>query len=144
MSVNRRLMEKPEFDIVRKARHYNVHASGIECIEVVRHLPFDLGNAVKYIWRCGEKGNHQQDIEKALYYLEDQRSLILDYDLIVSPERHVLVTDLARRFADAEPDENVGLAVVELVAASGVTWVDRRAHIGVARTAVQRIGADSE
>jgi len=36
-------------------RHYNQHPSGIECIEVIEHLPANLSHAFKYIWRCGLK-----------------------------------------------------------------------------------------
>lgn len=54
--------------------HYNVHPSGVECIEVTRHLPFNLGNVVKYIWRAGLKENESEikDLEKALDYLHDE------------------------------------------------------------------------
>ena len=50
------------------------HPSGIECIEVVRHMPFNLGNTIKYIWRAGLKENHTriQDLRKAKWYLEDE------------------------------------------------------------------------
>jgi len=51
-------------------RHYNVHPSGIECIEVVEHMSFNLGNAVKYIWRADEKGNTEEDLRKALWYVQ--------------------------------------------------------------------------
>jgi hypothetical protein len=33
-------------------------------------MSFNLGNAIKYIWRADEKGNTQQDLEKAIWYLE--------------------------------------------------------------------------
>ncbi len=54
--------------------HYNVHPSGVECIEVTRHLPFNLGNVVKYIWRAGLKENESEikDLEKSLDYLNDE------------------------------------------------------------------------
>ena len=47
--------------------HYNLHPSGVECIEIVRHMGFNLGNAVKYIWRDGIKDTEVplQDLEKA-------------------------------------------------------------------------------
>lgn len=51
-------------------RHYNAHPSGIECIDVVEHMGFNLGNAIKYIWRADEKGNALQDLEKARWYVE--------------------------------------------------------------------------
>jgi len=50
--------------------HYNRHPSGIECIDVVEHMNFNLGNAMKYIWRADEKGNSIEDLEKAAWYLK--------------------------------------------------------------------------
>lgn len=52
--------------------HYNNHPSGIETIEVTRHMNFNLGNAMKYIWRCGDKGNPVQDLQKAIWYINDE------------------------------------------------------------------------
>jgi hypothetical protein len=57
---------------VNHPHHYNCHPSGIECIEVVRHMGFNLGNAVKYIWRADLKGDSLQDLEKAVWYLQDE------------------------------------------------------------------------
>lgn len=61
-------------DPVQRPRHYNSHPSGIECIEVTRHMSFNLGNVVKYIWRDGLKDGvpEIQDLEKALWYLKDE------------------------------------------------------------------------
>ena len=42
----------------------------IECIDVTRHMPFNLGNAVKYLWRFRDKGG-LEDLKKARWYLED-------------------------------------------------------------------------
>ncbi len=56
-------------DLVNHPAHYTGHKSGVECIELAEQLPFCLGNAVKYIWRAGEKGDMRQDLEKALWYL---------------------------------------------------------------------------
>lgn len=44
----------------------------VECIEITRHLNFNLGNAVKYIWRAGSKGDPVEDLEKAEWYLNDE------------------------------------------------------------------------
>jgi len=60
-----------EYDPVSKPKHYNEHASGIECIEVTRHMSFNLGNAMKYVWRADLK-NGVQDLEKAVWYLQDE------------------------------------------------------------------------
>lgn len=59
-------------DPVNSPYHYTTHPSGIECLDVTRHMNFNLGNAVKYIWRCGLKGNAIQDLEKAVFYLNDE------------------------------------------------------------------------
>lgn len=50
--------------------HYNAHPSGIECIDVVEHMGFNLGNAIKYIWRADEKGNALEDLRKAGWYVQ--------------------------------------------------------------------------
>ena len=59
-------------DNVNHPQHYTSHPSGIECIEVVRHMGFNLGNAIKYIWRADLKGNAIEDLEKAHFYIEDE------------------------------------------------------------------------
>jgi hypothetical protein len=50
--------------------HYRLHPSGIECIQITEHMGFNLGNAVKYIWRADLKGNAIEDLEKARWYLD--------------------------------------------------------------------------
>ncbi len=57
---------------VNHPSHYTSHPSGIECIQVVRHMGFNLGNAIKYIWRADLKGNAIEDLEKARFYIEDE------------------------------------------------------------------------
>lgn len=54
--------------------HYKSHPSGVECIEITRHMSFNCGNAVKYIWRNGLKdGNPSvQELKKAAWYLNDE------------------------------------------------------------------------
>jgi hypothetical protein len=50
--------------------HYCSHPSGIECIRVAEHMSFCLGNAMKYLWRAGEKGKQVEDLQKAIWYIE--------------------------------------------------------------------------
>lgn len=59
-------------DPVNHPRHYTSHPSGIECIDVTRHMNFNLGNAIKYIWRADLKADAIQDLEKAIWYLQDE------------------------------------------------------------------------
>jgi len=59
-------------DNINHPAHYNSHESGVECIEIVRYLPYSLGNAIKYIWRAGLKSeNKLEDYKKAVWYLQD-------------------------------------------------------------------------
>lgn len=54
--------------------HYNQHPSGVECIDIVRWMGFNLGNVVKYLWRDGLKDAEVelQDLEKAAWYLTNE------------------------------------------------------------------------
>lgn len=57
-------------DPVNHPKHYTQHPSGVECIDITEHFNFNLGNAIKYIWRAGDKGDLIQDLEKARWYLD--------------------------------------------------------------------------
>ena len=59
-------------DNVNNPNHYTSHPSGIECIDITRHMNFNLGNAFKYIWRADLKNNAIEDLEKAVWYLQDE------------------------------------------------------------------------
>ena len=50
--------------------HYNNHASGIECITVTEHMGFCVGNAMKYLWRAGLKGDAIEDLKKSRWYID--------------------------------------------------------------------------
>jgi len=45
----------------------------IECIDVTRHLSFNIGNAIKYLWRYKLK-NGKEDLQKAIWYINDEIS----------------------------------------------------------------------
>ena len=57
-------------DMVNEPPHYKSHPSGVECIEVVEHMSFNLGNVVKYCWRSGLKNDEIEDLKKARFYLD--------------------------------------------------------------------------
>lgn len=59
-------------DLVNHPPHYKNHPSGVECIEITRHMNFNLGNAVKYIWRAGLKSDALEDLKKAEFYIKDE------------------------------------------------------------------------
>ena len=51
-------------------KNYNAKPSGVECITVVENMSFNVGNAMKYLWRADEKGAPIQDLEKARWYID--------------------------------------------------------------------------
>lgn len=63
-----------QVDQVNNPQHYTTHPSGIQAIEVTRHMNFNLGNAIKYIWRAGikNKDTHIEDLKKAIFYIQDE------------------------------------------------------------------------
>ncbi len=68
----RRVPRRVAPDPVDHPPHYTTHPSGVECITITRHMNFNLGNALKYIWRAGEKGDAVEDLRKAQWYLADE------------------------------------------------------------------------
>ena len=60
------------YDPVNHPAHYNSHPSGVECITITRHMNFNIGNAVKYLWRAGLKGSTIEDLKKAVWYINDE------------------------------------------------------------------------
>lgn len=60
----------PYPDMVSHPPHYTSHPSGVECITITEHMNFNLGNALKYIWRADLKGSDLDDLKKAAWYIE--------------------------------------------------------------------------
>lgn len=63
-------------DIINHPAHYTrgFESREVECIDITRELPFSLGNAFKYVWRAGKKGDlakAREDLDKARWYLRD-------------------------------------------------------------------------
>lgn len=74
------MASKNKNDQVNHPKHYTSDPSGIECIDVTRHRNFNIGNAIKYLWRAGlkEDKDHKlidkqvEDLNKAVWYLVDE------------------------------------------------------------------------
>jgi hypothetical protein len=62
--------QKHQTDAVNHPAHYTGHPSGVECIKITEHHNFCIGNAIKYLWRAGQKGDAVQDLRKAIWYIE--------------------------------------------------------------------------
>jgi len=65
-------------DNVNHPKHYTSHPSGVECIEITEHLNFCIGNAIKYLWRAGLKGEQVEDLRKARWYIDREIARILN------------------------------------------------------------------
>ena len=71
---------KNKNDQVNHPKHYTSDPSGIECIDVTRHRNFNIGNAIKYLWRACLKEDKDrklidkqvEDLNKAVWYLVDE------------------------------------------------------------------------
>lgn len=68
-------------DPVNHPKHYTSDPSGVECITITRHRNFNIGNAIKYLWRAGlkidpyiedEKFKYTEDLKKAIWYINDE------------------------------------------------------------------------
>ena len=69
--IHFKAVRHPHVDMVNHPPHYTSHPSGIEAIEFMRCLSYDVGAATKYVERYELKGTAKQDLEKAAWYLRD-------------------------------------------------------------------------
>jgi len=71
---------EPTPDMVNHPPHYTGDPSGVECIQITRHRNFNIGNAIKYLWRAGKKQDPEkaalakeiEDLKKAVWYITDE------------------------------------------------------------------------
>ena len=69
-----------KIDMVNHPKHYTSDPSGVEAIEITRHRNFNIGNAIKYLWRAGLKEDpgkdvlekQVEDLRKAVFYINDE------------------------------------------------------------------------
>jgi hypothetical protein len=103
-------------DAVNSPRHYNAHPSGVEAIVLCEWLGFCAGNALKYAWRAGQKGQLREDLSKSLWYVRRMReggpcpTLGLPTALI----------ETARRVVNAEPCGSLLAVMIHQIALPAV------------------------
>lgn len=79
------MKEEKQTDRVNHPSYYQ-DPSGVECIAIVRHRDFNIGNAIKYLWRAGfkeerglsNKEKQIEDLQKAIFYINDEIKLLKD------------------------------------------------------------------
>lgn len=72
-TITKELDRKAKYtDMVSHPKHYN--QGKYEVKDVIRdwNLNFALGSAIKYIARCEHKGMKKQDLEKAIFLIQDE------------------------------------------------------------------------
>lgn len=64
----------PEKEQVNHPQHYGGQDNPYEAIKVIDawDLNFNLGNTIKYIARCGRKDDEIQELEKVVWYLNNE------------------------------------------------------------------------
>jgi hypothetical protein len=55
--------------------HYKSHPSGVQCIDISKHLSGCLAQAFQYVWQCGQKDNPIQDLDKAIWFIRAEMSI---------------------------------------------------------------------
>lgn len=96
---------KEEFDNVYHPSHYVSHPSGVETINITREFEFALGNAWKYLMRFRYKGKPKEDLEKAVWYMNDymnHRDLYAEFTIKLGNEKTENLINNARKVIAAE------------------------------------------
>lgn len=106
-------MSEMKDDPVNHPRHYTSHPSGVECIQIARHHNFNIGNAIKYLWRAGLKtasgdlrAKQIEDLEKARWYIADEIKRLSGEDTRVKKRREL--EELGVKNLEAFKDEIYG------------------------------------
>lgn len=63
-----RAVKRKRNDVINHPAHYTSHPSGVECIRIVEHMPYNIGVAISYLWREGHK-NGIEDLKKSIWHI---------------------------------------------------------------------------
>lgn len=91
--------------------HYKSHPSGLEAIEIIENYMVNLGNAIKYLWRLGQKDASAQELNKARWYVRRETKYLNEtqqgahYKVsYVNPITKGLTLGLIERYLSFEPE----------------------------------------
>ena len=129
-------------DPVNHPRHYTSHPSGVEAITVTEHMNFCLGNAVKYIWRAGEKGDAITDLRKSRWYLDREIARLERAQLVGNHQVPLDSSPGENSLADA--DRALAAEAAFIAAANPAVVIGLLVEIDRLRAALERIGHDPE
>lgn len=68
--------QQTQHDIIDHPNHYQRHSRKLDCTiecrrDLARHMSYDLGNMVKYVFRHQSKNQPEIDLQKAANYADD-------------------------------------------------------------------------
>ena len=124
-----------EVDYVNSPPHYTSHPSGLECYDIVRHLDFTTGNAIKYLWRSSLKGKTLEDLQKAQWYVNNIQEIPRG---VFNPAPEVL-KELILLFATGASSAEDGLIIVLIHG-----FIDGTPPSDLVKNRIQELIADAE
>lgn len=121
-------------EMVVHPKHYNSHESGVEVITVIREMNYpNIANAFKYVTRYKHKGNPIQDLEKAVFYIDDFRKKPVRDGILErsSPnDGHVPSYETFYVYVNKEPDPYLRNILIDLWTADKMHWADACGVLG--------------
>jgi hypothetical protein len=101
---------------VNHPKHYSldIHCEcgkNIECLDIVKNLPFVDGNIIKYVWRWRDK-NGLEDLFKAQFYLNN---LIESQQIKQSKMKAITVDDLELTVRTTNALKSEGIDTIEKI-----------------------------
>ncbi len=94
-------------DPVSHPKHYATHPSGVEAIDITELLSFNLGNALKYVWRAKHKGREEEDLKKALWYIRREIRLVKISDVFDASDCCLPVYLSVQKVLDEEGEDTL-------------------------------------
>ena len=89
-------------DNVNNPPHYEAYNWNIRTINFTRKMDFSRGNAFKYVYRAGFKGDAIEDLKKSLWYLND----FCNYGNSKIKKKDLRIADLFKVVEDSFPEEH--------------------------------------
>lgn len=86
-------------DFINQPPHYTSHPSGVECIEIVEHFPYNIGAAMKYLWRSAMKGQ-TEDLQKARWHINRELERMKKFGEMSDEQKHSVWKHVENFIAD--------------------------------------------
>ena len=136
------MLHEESLDPINHPPHYTQHPSGVECITITEHYNFNVGNAIKYLWRAGLKDGTDaaSDLRKAAWYVQREIERVADVstpvaftDVVQDFPPVETLAQVAAAYADrySLPDDIIDTIYGDHIAAhnaSGLPWGDAHDH----------------